>query len=116
MRFDAARAALRTAARVAGPIARRLLPERLLLAGIWRAYPAEALDRYLVAGYQNPRINLQSVLMRHALIRALFGTRPWLEALMVEEIRFAIELNDVVRRRAAELGVDDGLLSRRLAL
>jgi hypothetical protein len=36
--------------------ARRLLPERLLLAGIWRAYPAEALDRYLVAGYQNPRI------------------------------------------------------------
>ena len=88
---------------------RRVLPERQRLARIWAMYPAGLLDRYLVTGYQNPRINVASILVRHALIRRLFGSDdPQLEELMDAEVRFAVDLNEVLRRRAAELHVRMG--------
>lgn len=80
--------------------------ERFLLARTWGALPADMLDAYLVSGYQNPRINVQSILLRHFLLRRLFGDE--FEQLMDEELRFAIELNEVLRTRAAELGVRIG--------
>lgn len=80
--------------------------ERALLEAIWSTRSAAMLDSYLVSGYQNPRINVQSILLRHFFVRRLVGTAP--EQLMDRELRFAIELNEVLRRRAAELGVTMG--------
>ena len=96
----------RTASRLlrttpAGERARRFLLERA-----WAHLPSDMLDAYLVSGYQNPRINIQSILLRHHLVRRLFGDE--FEELMDGEIRFAIELNEVLRLRASELGVTMG--------
>jgi SAM-dependent methyltransferase len=49
------------------------------------------LRDYLVAGVEDPRINVQSVLSRHFLAHALTGER--LSALMEQEYRFAAAMN-----------------------
>ena len=61
------------------------------------------LGRYLVSGYQDPRINVQSILARHTLVRALFGSE--FDPLMREEFAWAVELNNAIRIRSAELGI-----------
>ena len=86
------------------PFGARLV--RFLLEQTWSRGDAEMLDRYLVSGYQNPRINLQSVLVRHFLIAKLFGSE--VDQLAEQEIRFAVELNEVLRRAALDLGVTMG--------
>jgi SAM-dependent methyltransferase len=91
--------------RVFGSLHRRL-PEESRLARVWRAYPSDLLDHYLVSGYQNPRVNAQSILARHALAKRLFG--PGFEGLMDAEMRFAIELNEVMRIRARDRGIRMG--------
>lgn len=85
----------------AGDRARRFLLERA-----WAHLPSEMLDVYLVSGYQNPRINVQSILLRHFLIRRLFGDE--FDTLMEEEIRFGLGLNEALRIRADDLGVTMG--------
>lgn len=80
--------------------------EHVLLRRTWGAGSADMLDTYLVSGYQNPRINVQSILVRHTLIGRILG--PNAAGLMEDEIRFAVELNEVLRRRAAEMGVKMG--------
>lgn len=80
--------------------------EGFLLRRTWSLGSSEMLDAYLVSGYQNPRLNVQSILLRHALIRHLFGLQ--FEELMNEELRFATTLNDALRVRASELGVTMG--------
>ena len=80
--------------------------ERFLLERTWSSGSAAMLDRYLVAGYQNPRLNLQSIALRHVLVSRLFGAE--FESIMDEEIRFAIGLNESLRARAGELGVKMG--------
>jgi ubiquinone/menaquinone biosynthesis C-methylase UbiE len=82
--------------------------ERFLLKRWWNRASPEALDRYLVSGYQNPRINLQSIIVRHFLVRRIFGTDPDLEGLMAAEVAFAIELNEELRVTAEKLGVTMG--------
>jgi ubiquinone/menaquinone biosynthesis C-methylase UbiE len=77
--------------------------EEAKLRGVWARHSAEILDVYLVTGYQDPRLNAQSILARHALVRALFGSR--FEDLMRAELAHAVELNDAIRLRAKELGV-----------
>lgn len=84
-----------------GPRSRRFLAERT-----WAYLPSEVLDTYLVSGYQNPRINVQSILVRHFLTRRLFGDE--FDGLMEEEIRYALRLNEILRLRALELGVTMG--------
>jgi SAM-dependent methyltransferase len=89
----------------------RVLPNgdrvrRFVLERAWAPMPSEMLDVYLVSGYQNPRINVQSILLRHFLIRRLFGDE--FRELMEAEIRFAVVLNETLRVRAAELGVKMG--------
>lgn len=79
---------------------------RFLLERTWAHLPSEMLDSYLVSGYQNPRINVQSILVRHFFIRRLFGDE--FDELMEEEIRFALKLNETLRIRAHELGVTMG--------
>src|SRR4051812_1344494 len=57
----------------------------------WMQHDPEMLRDYLVAGVEDPRINVQSVLTRHSLIVALTGAR--FERLLEHELRFAIVLN-----------------------
>jgi ubiquinone/menaquinone biosynthesis C-methylase UbiE len=104
------RGALGLLARVAArgftsaPLGGRL--ERFLLERTWTARSADMLDRYLVSGYQNPRINVQSILLRHFLITRIGGTG--FDDLIEGELRLAVELNEALRLRAAELGVTMG--------
>jgi SAM-dependent methyltransferase len=49
------------------------------------------LRDYLVAGVEDPRVNVQSVLTRHFLLAALFEGK--FESLMEEELRFAAAMN-----------------------
>jgi ubiquinone/menaquinone biosynthesis C-methylase UbiE len=77
--------------------------EEAKLRGVWSGYDPELLGVYLVSGYQDPRVNAQSILARHTLVRAIFGDR--FEDLMREELVHAGELNDAIRLRAKELGV-----------
>jgi SAM-dependent methyltransferase len=102
--------ALAAGAGLVGPLVSRLprggRTERLLLRLTWAATSAEMLDRYLVSGYQNPRINVQSILLRHFLVDRLFGRT--FDELEEAELRFAVELNEALRVRAAELGVRMG--------
>jgi ubiquinone/menaquinone biosynthesis C-methylase UbiE len=72
----------------------------------WASYSPETLEAYLVSGYQNPRINAQSIIARHFFIRQLFGSE--LDELMQEELRFCVDANEAIRRRAAEMGVTMG--------
>ena len=54
-------------------------------------HDAGLLRDYLVAGVEDPRLNLQSVLSRHFLAHALVGER--FSALMEQEYRFAAAMN-----------------------
>lgn len=75
------------------------------LARSWKRHPAEWLRDYLVAGVEDPRLNLQSILSRHFLLRALTGER--FQALCEEEYRFSAVMNWLAplaaRNDAAEL-------------
>jgi ubiquinone/menaquinone biosynthesis C-methylase UbiE len=92
------------------PFARRSNPTRggqtTLEREGWQG-EADILDRYLVSGYQNPLLNVQSILLRHVLLADVLGEGA--KAAMEDEIRFAIELNETLRLRAAELGVTMGV-------
>lgn len=61
------------------------------LARSWMQHDAAHLRDYLVAGVEDPRINLQSMLSRHFLVRAISGER--LGALMEQEGRFSAVMN-----------------------
>ncbi len=86
---------LGVAARVLRAVRPGAATETRLLRWSWGSRNAERLDEYLVIGWQNPRINVQSILVRHALLRLLFGGAH--EDLMSAEIRFAVELNEMLR-------------------
>lgn len=92
--------------RAIGALPRRGVVERFLLRRWWNSARADMLDSYLVSGWQNPRINVQSILLRHFLVRRLFGAE--FDSLMAAELRFAVELNEIIRTRAAELGIKVG--------
>ena len=102
--------ALKVLVRAASPVVRAIpfgsRARRYLAERAWAYRSSEMLDTYLVSGYQNPRINVQSILARHFLTRQLFGDE--FDELMDEEIRFAVSLNEVLRLRAVELGVKVG--------
>ena len=57
----------------------------------WLRHDAGWLNDYLVAGVEDPRLNLQSVFSRHFLIYALAGNQ--FEPLMEQEYRFAAAQN-----------------------
>lgn len=61
----------------------------------WMRHDAHGLRDYLVSSVEDPRINLQSILTRHFLIRQLApGMR---EGLMHEEYRFSAVMNWLLR-------------------
>jgi SAM-dependent methyltransferase len=61
------------------------------LARSWMQHEPAKLREYLVAGVEDPRINLQSILSRHFLLRALFGEK--FRMLMEHECRFGAVMN-----------------------
>ena len=69
---------------------RHLIEETARLRSSWARHSPEMLRNYLVAGVQDPRTNLQSVLLRHFLIEGLLGDHC--AALRHAEVRFAAVL------------------------
>ncbi len=61
------------------------------LAWSWARHSAPVLQDYLVAGVEDPRINLQSILSRHFLTRAVCGQQ--FGELMLHEYRFSAAMN-----------------------
>jgi len=61
------------------------------LARSWAQHESSHLRDYLVAGVEDPRLNLQSIITRHFLIGELCGAR--FEQLMDEECRFGVVMN-----------------------
>ena len=57
----------------------------------WAQHDPSWLGSYLVAGVEDPRVNVQSILTRHFLIRELSGDSY--NDLMTQEYRFAAALN-----------------------
>jgi len=76
------------------------------LARSWMCHDPALLRDYLVAGVEDPRINLQSILTRHFLLGAL-GLEGW-RPLMEEEYRFASAMNWLVKL-AGQAGDSDEL-------
>lgn len=64
------------------------------LARSWMQHPADWLRDYLVAGVEDPRLNLQSIFSRHFLVRSLTG--GGFEDLMEAECRFSAVMNWLV--------------------
>jgi SAM-dependent methyltransferase len=61
------------------------------LARSWMQHERPWLRDYLVASVEDPRLNLQSILSRHFLLRVLFG--PQYHELREQEYRFAAAMN-----------------------
>jgi SAM-dependent methyltransferase len=61
------------------------------LARSWMQHELSKLRDYLVAGVEDPRINLQSILSRHFLLRSIFGEK--FRLLMDHECRFGAVMN-----------------------
>jgi SAM-dependent methyltransferase len=100
-----ARIARRVGSTVGGPVERRI--ERRLLTKAWDHAAASSLRNYLVSSLQNPVINVQSVLARHHFVRELYGDQH--AALMDEELQWASDVNEHLRRRQAALPEETGL-------
>jgi SAM-dependent methyltransferase len=71
----------------------------------WSHHEAAWLRDYLVAGVEDPRCNIQSILSRHFVIREL--AVPGFESLMAEEYRFGAAL-DWLQRVARLAGDPEG--------
>ena len=73
----------------------RFILETQLLAKSWMRHDRRALRDYLVQDVEDPRINVQSILTRHFLIRRFFGNR--FDYLAEHELRFALVVNWLLR-------------------
>lgn len=94
-----AQLARRVGSFIGGPVERRI--ERHLLERSWSHFDPERLQRYLVRNYQNPVINVQSILARHELIRELFGASH--DRLMDDELEWVADKHRALRKRQSEL-------------
>jgi len=81
--------------------------EKQTLKSSWADVDAEALDDYLVSGFQNPQINAQSILTRHHLIRELFPDDDFGD-LMRGELEHSARATRALYDRSEELGVRMG--------
>ena len=61
----------------------------------WMRHDEAMLRDYLVGDVEDPRLNVPSILTRHFLLEALFGTR--FAALKAHELRFAVTMNWLLR-------------------
>ena len=100
-----ARIARRVGSVIGGPVERRI--ERRLLTKSWERLAPSTLRGYLVSSLQNPVINVQSVLARHHFTRELYGDH--FVELMAEELQWASDTNQHLRRRQHALPKETGL-------
>jgi SAM-dependent methyltransferase len=70
----------------------------------WIRHDQATMLDYLVQDVEDPRINVQSILTRHFLIKQLFGKR--FEDLMEQELRFALVVNWLLRLRKKSIRTD----------
>ena len=61
----------------------------------WSKYDRDTLRDYLVKDVEDPRINIQSILTRHWLIKQLFGNE--FAELMEHELRFSLVMNGLLK-------------------
>ena len=61
----------------------------------WVNNDGQLMEEYLVTGFENPRVNMQSIKTRHFFTRELFGDR--FDDLMEEEIHFSIEVHRALK-------------------
>ena len=73
----------------------RLKRETECLRRSWMRHDRNTLKDYLVRDVEDPRINVQSILMRHFLIGNLFGEQ--FDDLMEHELRFSLVMNWMLR-------------------
>ncbi|SDT42341.1 class I SAM-dependent methyltransferase [Microlunatus soli] len=99
------RLARRVGSTVGGPVERRI--ERHLLQRSWVNAKPAMLKNYLVTSYQDPVINVQSILARHHFIGEVTGDEH--RALMAEELDWAVEKNRALRKRQQELPEEYGM-------
>jgi SAM-dependent methyltransferase len=106
------RIARRIGSVLGGPVERRI--ERHLLRRAWQHFDPERLKVYLVRGYQNPVINVQSILARHELIRELYGDAH--DLTMNAELQWVADRHRALwaRQRALqeEMGKDFGQVKK----
>ena len=72
-------------------LSKTLLAETQRLRAAWQRHDAAFLDTYLIRDVEDPRINIQSILTRHFLIRELFQDRY--ADIMEHELYFALTVN-----------------------
>jgi len=80
----------------------------------WMQHDSKMLQDYLVASVEDPRLNLQSVLSRHFLIRNLAPGN--FETLMEQEYRFAAVMNwlaQLIQRRGGVMELEAVLYALR---
>ena len=83
------------------------------LARSWMRHEPEMLNEYLIAGVEDPRINLSSIFFRHFLLRELSGEA--FADLMEEECRFSAVIN-CLESMASRPGGEEDLRALRHAL
>ncbi len=72
-------------------LSKNLQQETLQLQNAWGHYKHSFLNSYLVQSVEDPRINIQSVLTRHFLLKEVLG--DLYDDVMEHEIRFALTAN-----------------------
>lgn len=82
-----------------------LLAETQLLREAWQRHDAAFLDTYLIQGVEDPRINLQSILTRHFLIRELFQERY--AVIMEHELYFGLIVNWLLDMLTSQISRSD---------
>ncbi len=80
----------------------KLETERLIKS--WTKYDHTTLRNYLVEDVQDPRINVQSILTRHWLIKCLLGEQ--LAELMDQELRFSLVMNWLLKLLKKSVNAD----------
>jgi ubiquinone/menaquinone biosynthesis C-methylase UbiE len=68
----------------------------------WKNSDPAKLKRYLVSRFQDPRVNAQSAILRHELVRTLFGNK--FDELANKELRFIADVQNVLLRHQEETG------------
>jgi SAM-dependent methyltransferase len=63
------------------------------LAWSWARHDAPVLREYLVSGVEDPRINLQSIISRHFLVRSILAASERFSVLMTQEYLFSAAMN-----------------------
>lgn len=81
--------------------------ESQTLRASWANHDPDALDSYLVSGFQDPQVNAQSILTRQHLVSLLFPEEDF-SALNRAEMEHCVRATKALQQRAEELGVKMG--------